>query len=780
MSFDFHSYTLNFIAGNEQDDLPGSLAAAAPRMANRLRKDDLIAMLLTLRGKGVEKDEVNKFTRQLAEVFFRTMGSVTRAMNAVGMESNRILMDYNLDRAHEGAPLEGILNLAVLHKGTMFLCHAGPATSFVLTPDTLKAFREEDDVKPMGANRNIGVTYYQADVKPGMLLLFSPNPPHTWTSSHLSNSSFLNMEEVRRRLLNQAGEDLQALVIKVQPGDGYVKPGAWGAQPAIKEPERIEEATLETISSRPIFQSEEIPTSARATESLPETKPVQQEESIPAPQKTSPGQPSLEVSMVSQKVDTPLGDAVEVKPGVTESAQPIGKRFYTRQQSQKKKSSQLSIFIIDGIRKVQVINAKIKTFFANLVKRIFPKVTNWQAFSPAVMTFLLVLIPLALITVALTVYSHSGKREQFQIYLQQAQQYQALAASQTDPLQKHDLWNKTLEMVTLAEQYGSNSQSTNLRTQAQSTLDGMDLTKRLEFRLALTTRLPDTVQITKILPVGTDIYLLDATSGAILRVAFNPKGYYEADASFKCTPGPSGLNTIGPLIDVISLPPNQPFGYKLMAIDTEGNLLYCLAGSTPSSQRLPAPSGGWKKLVGIALDQNLLYALDAENDSVWFYEGEGINFASAPKSFFDERIPDLGGAINLTVNQDDLFVLHADGHMTTCQYSAYKQAKKTECSDPAPYSDDRLGREKHPWIFMDAHFISLQATFVPNASIYLLDDSKNMIYQLSYQLNLESTLSMQPSQTYPIPATKSTAFAVSPAQTIFMAFGNQLFLATMP
>jgi hypothetical protein len=75
--------------------------------------------------------------------------------------------------------------------------------------------------------------------------------------------------------------------------------------------------------------------------------------------------------------------------------------------------------------------------------------------------------------------------------------------------------------------------------------------------------------------------------------------------------------------------------------------------------------------------------------------------------------------------------------------------------------------------------IEMQATHLPNSSIYILDEVNRAVFQLSYQLNLESSLKVMPSRTYPIPTQAPTAFAVSTSQSIFLAFANQLFFASL-
>jgi len=779
-SFDLHYYSLNISKGEEQGILSGGLAAAAPRLANRLRKDDLIAMLLSIRGnKNANEQEIQKITRQLSQVFFQTMGSVTRAMSAVGQEINRILMDYNLDAAHEGEQLEGVLNLAVIHKGSLFICHCGPTQTFVLHADSVDIFGQDMDVKTMGSSRTFQVQFFQAVLNPGNFLIFSPNPPYSWTSTNLTGSSYLGMEQVRRRLLNQAGEELQAVVVKVNPGQGRVQLEQWGMQTAEKQSSaHVEELQPLGSPGLDVMQPNSAQTSITEKEFQKESvfdlsrRPSSE---LKTEMQNEPARFSREEDLQNPEVK---GDEViSIQPGKTEQAtSDLVKRT---ERTKPIKYSGFNSLILRYWHQFEKTIAKIRQSFHGFGKKFFPKLENKQWFTPAAKTFLLLMIPLVLVVISLTFYSRSGKEEQFSGYLDLAQQYQTLAGMETDSFHQYNYWGKALENVIKAEEYGSNSVSANLRLLAQNAIDSMDLTKRLEFRPALTQKLPENIKITKVAASGSDVYLLDQTSGSILRIAFNSKGYFELDSNFKCTPGPSGLNSIGPLIDLVALPSNQPDNYKVMGMDADGNLLYCVPEGTPSSQRVPAPAGGWGKIAGFALDQSNLYIMDSGKNAIWIFRGSVINYVVSPTPFFDESVPDLSGAIDLAADQNDLYILNADGHMITCQYGENKNLKKTACQDPTPYTDDRLGREKSPWIFLDSHFISMQATHLPNSSIYILDDVNRAVFQLSYQLNLEATIKVLPSRTYPIPAQAPTAFGVATSQFIFMAFGNQLYFATL-
>lgn len=80
---------------------------------------------------------------------------------------------------------------------------------------------------------------------------------------------------------------------------------------------------------------------------------------------------------------------------------------------------------------------------------------------------------------------------------------------------------------------------------------------------------------------------------------------------------------------------------------------------------------------------------------------------------------------------------------------------------------------------MGTHFIGMQQTRLPNASLFLLDDVSSALYQFSYQLNLERTLKPQTSRNYPMPTSIPSGFGITPDQEVFLAYDNQLYIAPM-
>ncbi len=241
-----------------------------------------------------------------------------------------------------------------------------------------------------------------------------------------------------------------------------------------------------------------------------------------------------------------------------------------------------------------------------------------------------------------------------------------------------------------------------------------------------------------------------------MRVYVNSKGYLELDEEFACKPRDYGLVDMGKIVDFVVLPANS-MGYKILAVDKVGNLLYCQPGEQPDSRTLTIPEGGWGEISHAIYSDERLLILDSAKNNIWIYQTEdneindlaGIVFVESPISFFDEDVPDIGGAIGIVINLEDFYILHEDGHMTLCQYG-YEDVRLTVCEEPAAFTDNRTSSEnKKPWIFLGTKFISMDNASLPQPSIFVLDENSAAIFQFSMQLNLENTLKPQVNLDFP-------------------------------
>jgi hypothetical protein len=192
---------------------------------------------------------------------------------------------------------------------------------------------------------------------------------------------------------------------------------------------------------------------------------------------------------------------------------------------------------------------------------------------------------------------------------------------------------------------------------------------------------------------------------------------------------------------------------------------------------LPPPDTNWGRVTAFTLSNGNLYVLDAPARAVWVYDGKDGTFIDRPYFFFGGQTPEKQDAIDLIVSGDDLYMLHGDGHLSTCSYSRI-ETKPTRCQDPTPlvnpfpaYQDEDL--------FASAHFTQMLFTALPDQSILLLDaDAQSVMRFAPRTLELQNQFRPTLGDTNPVPAGTVGAMAVSPSHALYLAVGGQVYFAT--
>src|SRR6185436_9221959 len=297
------------------------------------------------------------------------------------------------------------------------------------------------------------------------------------------------------------------------------------------------------------------------------------------------------------------------------------------------------------------------------------------------MIFMAIVIPLILGTIGSVVYLSLGQSVQYDTFYRQAQGEATRALSETDLTRQREAWGKTLEYLDQAEKYRKTDNSRSLRTQAQSGYDTLMGIVRLEFAPAFTSGLGGSNQISRMAASESDLYMLDAERGNILHAAFTGRSL-ELDTAFNCQPGTYAGYQVSTLVDLLALPKINAAGATVLGIDSSGNLLYCAPGQVPQAIPLPAlPNTNWGRINSFAMDSGNLYVLDATSRAVWVFVGKDSAFVDTPYFYFGNQIPNIDNAIDLAVSGDDLYLLHADGHLSTCTFSRIAETP-TRCIDP--------------------------------------------------------------------------------------------------
>ena len=742
--FDLLFHPISIVAGQEQSSLPGLFISQAPRKAARNRSGDIFLILLGLDGNSpLPSPAMDSLLLQTAEVYYRSQNSVTSGLREAADSLNEFLLNRNLKSAREGLQAAGRLTMLVIHRDQVLLAQAGPSRSFIVSGSRVDEYSDTSLGRGLGLSRTPALRFYSPHVEPGDLILVSSNPPTTWIPATLTNINQLGSEALRRRLTAQSGPEVQAVVLQLQSGAGEVRP--LRGQPPQTAPATA--AVSPAATAEPV-----IPPASVASSDLSDDLPELPEEILP-PQTAGAAR---------------QGSNTTTARGARQAKRSAALNPDTRRR------------LAGAWKGYNAFKTRVSAGLAAFSARVLPGNGERGGISTGSMLFIALAIPVIVVALAMTVYFRSGRGEQHAAYLAQAQKFIQQAGEQSDPSLQRASWEQALYWVSQAENYGRSEESSAYRQQVQTALDAMDGISRLALQPALSGGFGTPVTITRIVPSSTDLYLLDGSQGRILRLFLTGQGY-EVDPQFDCTPGQKGAVIIRPLIDLVAVPLTNSHKATVMGIDDTGNLLLCGPGILASNQTtLTPPDNGWGQIVSITYSQNVLYVLDSKNNAVWRYDGSDLVFPDMPRLFFDREVPLLTDAVDLSIFQDDLYVLHQSGQMSRCTYSSF-DFSPTRCTDPAPYEDSRSGREANPIAFTDAQFMHMQVTQPPEASIFILDGKKGpAIYQFSLQLYLARVLRPAVNADVRLPDQPVTAFAITPGRLAVLAFGNQLYYASLP
>ncbi|HZW03851.1 MAG TPA: hypothetical protein VFF68_07985 [Anaerolineaceae bacterium] len=335
--FTLQVYTLNLAAGKEQPDLPGILAAAPPRRTGRNRNQDLLTLYLKFEEpQSFAPAQKNELLAKLAAIFYRTSGSVTAAMRATASSLNDFLLARNLRSTREGGQVVAVLSMTVLHGDLVYLAHCGPTYSFVLGREEVQANRDTQMGRGLGLSRTLPIRFFQAKIEDGDIILLSHKAPPSWRAEAFTGSPKLGLEGLRRRLLNQAGADLQAVLVRVLPGKGEVTsaplpgrqwperetPPAAAVPAAPPQPEAAEKTPEPAVSITQPAAAEEQPAPEPAVQLETPAPSVEVEASLAAaPVEEAPAAdtpPAVETESPVKDIETPT------QPDLPPSQPPAG------------------------------------------------------------------------------------------------------------------------------------------------------------------------------------------------------------------------------------------------------------------------------------------------------------------------------------------------------------------------------------------------------------------------------------------------------------------------
>lgn len=781
--FDLNLISLHLEQGHEIHALPGFYVAPIPRHVARGRSGDQLFFLVTLQNfPGFSPSEMHSLFDRLGQVFYQIPGTVTSALRDTAEVLNQELLNRNLKAGKTGTQGVALLNLAAIHNHQLYLAHCGPTHSFLVSSKIFEHFTDQQTTgRGLGLSRTVNIRFYQANLEAGASLIFCAEPPLIWTDSLLTSSLSLSQDALKRRLISQVHPNFSAVVIQFQEGNGKTslngKP--WVTAPiASSQPKHEEPTTAKPISEPPrtsaakpiadeiAAKATEQPTNQKIPQTTPSPAPTQAV--ISKPTHTTPPQKESASNIASHSTERPA-------PNTTSHAKQEGPRHKTGASFWKGFSP-----IWQEFRQAwNQFGQSTHEFF----NRLLPvRDDKENRLSPGMMIIIAIAIPVLVSALGLGIYFQKGQNAQYQTYYEQADAIAQQAGSESNTKMARNDWASILILLDKADSYRVTTESSALRQKAQDAIDHYDGVTRLSYQVALADRLSNNVKITKILTNSNDLYLLDATSGSVIRATLTSSGY-KVDTNFQCAPGSYGSLSISSFVDMLVMPINNAYDASIAAIDKSGDILFCIPNKDPqpNSSALLPPATHWGSIIDMTLLENQLYVLDtSSNIGVYSItqneQGQITGIDSKVTEFFSE-VPKLGDVLDMAIDTQDLYLLHNDGHLTHCTYSA-AGVQATACTDPANYSDSRSAYEPSVTNFPGIRFIQIQYTEPPFPSIGILDASTNDIYQFSLRINLQRLLRPQASLT--TLEGSATAFYISSQQTVFLAFGNQVYYSNLP
>ncbi len=779
--FDLNILPMNLINGRNLGELPGLQVFSAPKKCEKSRQNDVLILLISTGNlRQYDRDYV-AWGKIISEGYYSARGSFTMGINAAVKK-----IGDHLQKIYPGMMLPNVvLNIAVLRDRILMIGHTGPANTTIVYADHIDNFSNETSTGFGQGEQN--VRFFQAEIHSGDLILMCPYIPRGWTNEAILDATSESPLNVIRYLLDQAHGNLQGAVIQVKVGYGEIlyryKPPistniALGFEEDLEQkPEKVtvnskmnpknapseETAKLadqpgvllgnDQDSQRPLFRlripfeplpgfdplagirnenllnkdeslksdavekglSDDFTAEAIAAINHPEMDTVFHDQ----PDKGKIELPSVVVETPSEEISDPIQNSSDSMVNEQE-------RLSARDRIAQKKTTHKSS------------NSKTPTIKKKNTKNLI---------------LLLVfgfLIPISTALIFFFIYSGRGKNEIYRQSLGLAVDTAKVAVQQVDPVLKTISWEKVLEYLDEADQYGISKASRDLRFQSYEELESIEDGKQTVYHYALSSQLPKGTNLIRIESTPQYVYALDQNTGSILRFFIYSNGL-SLDDSFHCKPGTypiyqntgtqssrsdqttqdtTGQNlTVKNFADFVILPAGEIGNIVLAAIDSEANLLYCAADGKNSAVHLGTPPLGWLGVDGLFYTSDTLFVLDARNESIWKFDFLGKDgFSIKPKSYFGASAPSMRDVVDFVVYETYSYLLRNNGMLIFCDYTGYDPV----CS----YINELKNANGQQIDLSKKHMVQIRMNASPDTSLYLIDEKRQSIVNFTLKLNL--------------------------------------------
>lgn len=770
----------------------GYLVAPAPRRAARGRTGEVFLSILDVHNRAaLPESEIDRLAALMARVFFETPGSVTAALRAAFVAANAEVLPFGQIPA-SSVPGTGLIQLnaicAVIRESDIFFVYAGDVLTLIIRESGVEQYPPPGDApaRALGMTLNVDFRYGRSALTGPATLILAASPAPTWSSSIPTGLTRLSLRAVGDRMAQQSAsraDSFGAFIIRF--AEAFVPEKSSSFMDRIRRHPQ-EENRPGSMAGSPtpgmryagdagrrkgsIVADAQLP-STPATLSHGQSAPVQEASLHVAGDENRLAAPS-------QKIPLPV-QSTAPKPGPQKNA---GSEPHAPRPEVGRIAASLG-------RSIRAAADSVSSTFRRFVARLLPQGVlqrnDQLSLSPPVMLGMAIAIPLVVVSVVAVIYFRKGRDMEFGRLMQEAQVEAAVARAQTDPLSAREAWQQTFDLLKTASDYGVSDAFTTLQNQAAHMLDSIDRIEPLEFQLAVAGELDTGTRITAMIVEDRIIYALDSGHNRILQL-LPGQGGYQVSADFICQAGEYPDITVGPLLDLawvsnLTIGSNQPASPRdgvVVAIDSEGVLLYCPPGGMAVAGALPVPRTGWSSPAVIEYYSGRLYVLDPGVNGFWRYAvSDSDGFNKSPSDYFSVDHPSVADAVDFAVASGEVFFLHADGHVTRCLYDPLLEAGAgdisggTQCEE-MPFNDTRPGQTPGPRI-KDAMLSRIFYNDYPEPTLFFLDPLGRGAFRFSLMLNFLSRYRV----TIAPENQEATALAMGNDKVLYLAIGPQIYYA---
>jgi len=824
--FDIYLYPFRTENKQEISDVPGFLIATAPKKTTRNRIEDILLLYyvnnepLKIAGKNL----ISEILPTAKDLFFKTSGPITTAAKKVAEYINDQILQFNLKQINQ-PNLIGSLQILVMHKNQIYILHAGESSTYFLSRNHSSHFHDRPvGGQGIGVSKGIRYKFHHVSIETGDRMVLVSKIPEKWTIERMTSGTRLSISHLRRLLINHSDHDFETVVMQFRPGDSSVHflmlnqtnntnevRSTVGQVPDDEEPmtelKPAIEKSVDLDKKEPNILVEDR-SQLKSTESQPgvitKKEPVLPDNRVRQKEPITGTGYSEKVGgrFTETKKETNLHPQMDaVLERTSQSDLPLGKsKLHAHQRSNKEVRKSLKPKfelnqdqLVAQVLKVRTFLQKISTtvngtfrkigqgISAFYVKASPQEINDKPTLSMTGMLFTALIVPIIVVSLSLTVYLQ-GKTKIHQEKILESREQLSMAVASEDVNIKIVYLQQAMETLDEAESYGQSDALTELRMIIQGQLDDQLGITRIAVVSTVVGGLDKRISISKLVPsISGDIYALDSSTGRVIRL-ISSKPDFMVDNSFSCGPGKHGEIIVENLVDIEPVNTQNSQEVVIMGVDKHGALLLCSTKDSPLAIKLIDPDIGWGNIQAIAYDGYRLYILDTGELSkdIYSIQSNVMAFNQPPQSLFNQNIPEnLPSTIDISVYQEDLYLLQGDGSLSRCLVG--NDYIETNCDLDIGYGQIKGNQTREVVSTIDGTQLSqLFITQPPDPSIYMLDSINSSVYHFSLAVNMQRQICPNFSDILYPPNNPLTAVTVTTAREIHFAYGNDLYFGELP